>query len=269
MEQTKNPFANVLGSLAEHDLLPAACLSVFVVGSLSRGWGHARSDIDLVVVTPQGRHSPTSSVQSVGFPTSLIGVEALTIDGRRCEIKYWQPEQVAECMEKASWDAFERGEAEKEFNTSQYAFLERMCHAAVIHGADWFEVQRAAVLDSALNSIIAGDRLSRADSALEDMEGFIEIGDSLSAVMPARIAFGYAVDALNATHGEAGLERKWRPKRVGLLNHPSLPLDRYWDIELGVNLDRHDPRSWLDEVAWTCGRTFLDTMIGRAPAATP
>jgi predicted nucleotidyltransferase len=263
MDQTTGAFTNVLGELAQRGLLPSTRSAVFVGGSLARGWAHARSDMDIVVIAPEPWSSATSTQQSVWLTVPTIQVEVITVAGRRWEIKYWLTSQVEEAMAKVDWEAFEKNGPPSDLGIYETFTLERMCHGIAIDGAAWFAEHRAAVRDSALNSIIALQHLAKADSALEDMVGLREAGEERDAVVPARNAFGFAVDALNASRGEAGLEPKWRPKRVALLNHPCLPLERYWELELCVGLDPRNPGPWLDEVALTCGRLFLDTNLGR------
>ena len=68
------------------------------------------------------------------------------------------------------------------------------------------------------------------------------------AVLAAWMAYGLAVDAVLATHGELGENPKWRPRRVREIAPPEVPYADFWAVTTMRDLDPADPVRWVRRV---------------------
>jgi hypothetical protein len=242
-----------LEPLRVRELIPADCLAAFVVGSAARGWNNARSDHDVYVVTTQEWDTPTS--RPVPMPLDPPGVRSETFheDGRRWEVTYWLDRQIEQLLSKVSWQEYERGLAAEALTPREEVSLGRIANCLTLRGEDWVRDRRKRLADSAFQSFLVVRSLNLADDAAEDALGQMEAGNTHSATISARRAFGHAVDALLESHGEFGSHMpKWRPNRLRIVAPSFLSFERYWALETMQGYDDADPKPWIREVLALC-----------------
>jgi hypothetical protein len=251
-----------LDQLAARGFLPAGYRSAFIVGSIARGWDNASSDLDIYVVSQEPWRSGTNGIEHMPLEPPEIATEVIHVDGQRWELKFWLDTQVGQMIDKVSWVSFESGTPSGQLLTAwEEEFLERLLTCRPLAGEDWVLQQRERIEASAFRAFVVTDCLSNADDCLEDVVGQLAAADVESALLSARLGFGYAVDALLASHGECGRAPKWRSRRMREVNPPALSFERYWAVETMRTFDPEDPRRWVEEVAGICKALSMEVEI--------
>ncbi|MGW0330836.1 hypothetical protein ACWD0J_02975 [Streptomyces sp. NPDC003011] len=253
----------LLGHLREQGLLPDAYRCVYAAGSLVRGWGNETSDLDLYVVTdePFPAHD-AGDFHPVGLVPDRVPVAVPTLDGRRGDVEYWLTGQYAQLGEKVSWEAY-RSERDIGATVSQFErdCLVKLGHAVALDGADWLAEQQRRLRVSAFGRTITAHSLDLADTFAEDALGQLGSGDAESALLTAKLAFGYAADALLAHHGEFGTTAKWRSRKYRAAAPVVLPFERYWAIETMRDYDPADPGRWIEDVIGCVRRISMEAEV--------
>lgn len=252
-------LSTAIEEVAGAGLLPAERCAVLVVGSVAVGWETPTSDLDLCIVTvdpwPGGPGGPTNPVSSlpVLLEPDCIRVEVTRAAGRRCELKYWTDSQLDQTLDKMSWPAFEAGElTQGVFSPEEFGLLQRLDQAVPLEGADWLRAKIDRVEKSATRAVVCTRLLALLDGLTEDAAGHLRTGDTDSAVLNAWLAYGMAVDAVLAAHGELGDNAKWRARRVREIAPPELPYPDFWAITTMRDLDPADPVRWVTAVVRAC-----------------
>jgi hypothetical protein len=236
-------------------LLPAERYAVLVVGSVAYGWDTPTSDLDLCVITPEpwsgGPAGPTNPVSRlpVLLDPDTIPVEVTQAAGVRCELKYWTDAQVDQTLDKVNWTAFEAGELfQGVLSPEEFGLLQRLEKSVPLEGEEWLRAKADRLAKSATRAMAASRLLMVADGLAEDAAGHVAAGDPDSAVLAAWMAYGLAVDAVLATHGELGENPKWRPRRVREIAPPEVPYADFWAVTTMRDLDPADPVRWVRRV---------------------
>lgn len=251
-----------LAEIEGHGLLPVGLRTAFVAGSLARGWANPLSDLDIYVVCDRPWSRAESGVITVPLRNPVVATESFTCVDRRCELKYWSADQARQILEKVSWAEFEAGRSIGQMVTrDEEQFLERALFGYPISGDDWLATLRESIRKSAFQSSVVAFCLANADDFCEDALGQMEAGDVDSAVLSVRQAFGHAVDALVASHGEVGRLVKWRARRMAAARPEALSYDEFWSIETMRSFNPADPRPWIREVIDLCKRLALETEV--------
>ena len=255
-------FSYCLPVLREQGLVPDTELAIFVVGSMARGWAHATSDLDIVVVSAKPLTDDRLFGQDIPLVPDSLGVVAFRHERRRWEVKFWLDTQVDQLFDKVSRAAFDgdRKVGDRLVPLEQL-FLERLRTCVPLTGRDWVERRRAQLAGSAFDALVITVALAESDSQAEAAMGLLAAGDVHGAVVAVRDAFGYAVDAVLAAAGESSPHRKWRPRRFREAAPTLLSFDEYWSIETLRDYDPADPERWVRAVFATCKAIAADIEI--------
>ncbi|HET7013243.1 MAG TPA: hypothetical protein VFI65_05005 [Streptosporangiaceae bacterium] len=239
-------------TLAANGALPESWLAIYLAGSLVRGWGNPKSDLDVYVITAEPW--PGARVaEEVSATAGITPVHAFYVDDRRWDVEFWVDRQVDQMLEYAAWDKFESGTSKGSILTpTEIAFANRLSKCQVIDGADWVSYRAKQFEASAMKSIIVAAALDDLDGMVEDAVGMIETGDYVSATISARYAFSTAVDALLASLGDYERQIKWRGRRLLEMRPPELPFEKYWQIETMRDFDPAAPEKWIRSVLQSC-----------------
>ncbi|CAM5474413.1 hypothetical protein SAVIM338S_03176 [Streptomyces avidinii] len=251
--------AQQLRELRTLGLLPESWVCVFEAGSLVRGWGNASSDVDLYVVSEEPWTGAGASRHPVPLVPGVVLGEETVVGAMRWDIRYWTRGQVEQVLAKAGWEAYEQGAEELSLRETQ--LLDRLAYGAAAGGQELLSGWRAEAEASAFRSIVAARFLNMADSRVEDAVGQLEAGDLDSAVLSARAAFDYTVDALLASEGECGPGEKWRGRKLRATAPDVLPYDTYWALETMRSFDPARPGLWIDEVLTVCRGIAMEVDI--------
>jgi predicted nucleotidyltransferase len=244
-----------LSALTERRLLPPDRCAVYLAGSLIRGWGNATSDLDVYVVTAAPWPGDVTTSSPVYVAPGALPVNAFYRADRRWDVEYWADSQVDELLDVVSWPAFDSGKAlAATLTATEIAFIERLWFSSVVEGDDWLQRRRKQFHDSAIRTIVAARDLYALDHLTEDAVGMLASGDYDSAVLAARRALGFAVDALLASRGEIAGQSKWRARRMRAVAPPELGFDEYWELETMRSFDRQVPAQWVNSVLLVCQR---------------
>jgi hypothetical protein len=245
--------AECLAQLAERGLLPADRLAVYVAGSLVRGWGNATSDLDVYVVTPQRWQPEPGCPYLPAAATADVPVAVFYVGDRRWDVEYWSEPDIERLLDTLSWEAFESGRTSSvKLPKDDIAFVQRLTRPLVVEGEDRIQRWEKQFTDSAIRTMVATYALYVLDHLTEDAVGMLGNDDPTSAVLAARQALGYAVDALLASHGEFSDQPKWRARRMAELTPAELPFDDYWNLETMRTYDPDAPQVWVSEVLRAC-----------------
>lgn len=215
---------------------------VAVVGSTARGWRHARSDTDLIVVTPE--HPGVRDRRTSSAPRDAVtGYEG----PERLEVKYWTRDEVDALIASLS-GSMQEDSAMHDLGDEEVTLLERLRHAQPLLGEPVLSAWARRIAASEVGAVVAHRFLDHAAHVFEDFRGCLESGDLDTAVLTGRRAYEYAVDALNASRDEYGLESKWRARRVRILNDEALPFNRFWVMQTMQGFDPAQPDAWCLKV---------------------
>ncbi|MEV8509750.1 hypothetical protein AB0368_33670 [Actinoplanes sp. NPDC051475] len=244
---------DALSVLRDHDLLPDGHRCVFAGGSLIRGWGNATSDIDVFVVLDEPAGVASTISAPVGLDAGAVHVRSVYVDGRRWDVEYWLESQIAQLLEKVSPSEFASGKDIGLWLTPhEVDFLDKFSSSQLLHGGDWFEQWRGRLEASAYRSVVAVRALDYYDNYAEDVVGQLATGDTESAVLSAKAAFGYAIDGVLALYGEFGSGTKWRARRFLAAQPKEMSFDDYWAFETMRTFDPAFPERWPEEVLLFC-----------------
>jgi hypothetical protein len=261
-------FGDCLSELERHGILPRSYEAIYAAGSLVRGWGNERSDFDVYVIVTEPRESETAQIDSVALHPDSLPVESFYAeDGRRWDVEYWLETQVDQLFAKISPDTLASIQpAAKRMMDAEVAFLERFSYAAPIAKEEWLVERKRQLAGLPLTSMMALRALHMLDIYTEDVVGQLNAGDVESAVLTAKIALRYAVDALLASNGEFGESPKWFARRYRAADPNELSFDEWWALETMRSYDPERPERWVEEVLTICQR--IASEISVAPEVT-
>jgi len=256
-------FAKVIDDLRDRGLLPETCESVFVSGSLVRGWGNSTSDVDVIVISREAWPHRDGEVTHVALEPPTLQHESTFVDGRRWDVEYWTDAQFDQLLDKMSMDRFERGEGIwQTLSTDEVTMLERFPYAVASGDDSWLERRKAELRASAHRAVLVTQSLDKAGSYTEDAGGQIEAGDLESAVLTAKLAFDCAVDGLLAGAGQFGSRwPKWRARRFRAATQSVLTFDEFWAVQTMRTFDPDEPVKWIEEVILLCRRISMEVDV--------
>lgn len=252
-------FAGCLAELESRSLVPQPCLSAFVVGSVTRGWGNPASDYDIYLMCEKPWQGERGMELTVGLEPAEVPVAIFQVNGRRWEVKYWLDTQVDQMLAKVSWESFEESMlAGQALADAEEVFLERLVTCIPLTGEDWVRARQADVAASAFGAYAVTRTLAKADDAVEDAAGQLAGGDLESAVISAKKAFDHSVDALLESLGEYGYYTpKWRARRFRAVAPEAMTFEEYWAVETMRDYDQADPGAWVSGVIRSCKRLSM------------
>jgi hypothetical protein len=170
--------------------------------------------------------------------------------------------QVDELLDNVSWDAFESERVSPESLTKcEIAFAQRLPFSLVVEGHEWVKARTVDFDASAIKTMLATKALYQLDLLSEDALGMLEAGDLTSAVLAARFALGYAVEALLCSHGEFNEQDKWRARRLRSVAPPELEFEEYWELETMRAFDPAEPGKWVEDVLRVCQRIANEVQL--------
>lgn len=257
--------ATLLATLADRRLLPDRFESVYLTGSLIRGWGNAGSDYDFYVIGHERWLSPSAEQVVVALEINQVSLETFEQGGREWDVEYWQDAQVDELLGKVSWQCYrDNGDTGGLLTVFERDFLERLRYAEPLVGQDWWNRRREQLSASAFIPMIVQRALHNARSSIDDATGMLASGDVRSAVIAARIAFTASVDALLSHHGSLARSPKWHARRFAETEQDVLSEARYWAIETMQGLDPAHPQAWVADVLRVCTDIRTAVQAGQA-----
>src|SRR4051794_35859560 len=116
----------LLACLESAALVPADAVAVLLVGSRALDWQHARSDLDVVIVTTEPWSGTVTDQQPVALTESTIGIVTTAVDGVRCEVKYWTESQIRETLSNVRWPAWDAGNTGQSMSQNESVLVERL-----------------------------------------------------------------------------------------------------------------------------------------------
>lgn len=225
-------------------------LCVFASGSLTQGWGHGKSDLDLFAVFdgPPEREKLTNlellEVRvSTADPVSWIALGEL--GQYRADIELWRQSQVDELIDRfaASPDKYTVRP-----NYAEQDLLYRLSKGAPLAGGTWLAERQRKLLTSAYGPWLAESQKLDSEGMLEDVEGLLMSGDDESAALAAQRGFSMALHALLALYGDFSSSHKWLYRRLIEAAPDELSLAEGWAALSMSGCDR-DPAGWAARTA--------------------
>jgi hypothetical protein len=259
---TDELIAGVLPTLARRGLRPPGELALLVVGSRAVGWANPGSDLDLVSVIAEPFTDDRMLRLDVPLTPDRVQTVAFQEGPVRWEVRFWLDDQVDQLLAKVSWWALEHDEKVADRLTElEQVFLERLLTCVPVAGADWVTRRREELGASAFRAIVLTQALAEADTKAETALHQLAAGDAESAVLSARDAFGFAMDALLVHCGQYGRLTKWRARRFRAAAPAFLSFDEYWAIETMRDLDPAAPGKWVEDVVRVCKDVSMEVEL--------
>ncbi|WP_327306683.1 hypothetical protein OG730_27105 [Streptomyces sp. NBC_01298] len=253
--------SSCLPELRVQGLLPDAPLCIFQAGSIVRGWGNPTSDIDLFVIT-DGVWGGSLTGAPIPLGADVFRSFETYAQGTRCDVRFLTDAQVDTVLAKVSHEAFDSAVGEGiQLDRQETVLLEWLRHGQALESEEWLNRRADELKASAFGSMLVQRGLNYADSRVEDAVGQMSIGDLESAVLSARVALEYAVDALLASYNEYGQNAKWRARRFRAVEQSVLSFDEYWALETMRTFDPADPAAWVNEVLPVCRKISMEVIL--------
>ncbi|WP_327035182.1 nucleotidyltransferase domain-containing protein [Micromonospora ureilytica] len=255
-------FSEYVDVLREQNLLPSSTRCVFVTGSLARGWVHETSDIDLVVVSAEPFEDDRLAEITVVLEPDSLGLAAFTHEGRRGEVKYWLDTQVDQLFGKVSRKAFDEDQRiGSRLTEVEEFFLGRLGTCIPILGEDWLLRRQQDLQESAFQRFMIMQALNNSDRAADAAFGLLASGEADGAVLAARQAFGWSMEALLINHGEYSVDMKWRPRRMRVAAPSLVSYEQYWSIETMREYSTQNPGEWVETVVDLCKELSMEIEV--------
>lgn len=238
------------------DFGSASC--VFVSGSVTQGWGHANSDLDLFVVSRDAITVSDVSVElfeervSTTDPTVWLAIGE--VGQFRADIELWREEQVDELIGRFAGSA--PGQEGAELGRTEKELLYRISVGKPLMGEQQFSSWRDAIRTSTFGIWLAENRKLSAEGMLEDVSGMLQSGDSESAALAAREAFVGGLEALLAVYGDYSSSRKWLYRRLVAANPTEVSVADGW-AALTMAGAAEDPAGWARRTAALAQRLLV------------
>lgn len=268
-------LAQLPEELASRALIPASCLAIYVVGSVARDWAHPTSDLDVIIVareTPSDANDDNPRYARIGHEPDFVWLLSTSLVNRSCDIEFWRERLVDKLISRVSRSEFEKGRArERQLMIYEINFLERLRDAIPVYGHDDVSLWQERLRQSAFQAMRVKFWAHEATNYREHALGQLEVGDTYSAVLSARLFFGAAADALLASHGELGQNAKWRARRLLATRPQVLPFKTYWEIETMQGFDDRKPGEWVRSTAEAADGVLAEARewLARYPAGKP
>ncbi|MGL5440911.1 MAG: hypothetical protein ACRDDJ_00335 [[Mycobacterium] stephanolepidis] len=224
----------------------ATCL--FEGGSRARGWHNDKSDYDLYLLV--------EDIDSIDIPHTdrlpIGSAPGYVLRGEIAEsvdIQVWSISQVRDSIDWLTRRSFFTRTAPLDpFSKLQVEMLSRLRFANPIIGTELLNDLVYLLGQSRFNELVSLHYFTDADNALRDCVGQLYAGDTHSAMLSARRAVGFSVDAWLASLGEVSTSGKWRARRM----RTALPehFDEYWNFEMMIGYE--SPTFWLRRCIYYC-----------------
>lgn len=247
------------GELKEMGLLPDDELATVIVGSTARGWANSTSDLDVIVVSQTLVADERLASLKVPLSPPLVPVATFEARDAAWEVKFWIDEQIDQLLAKVSWTSFEQDNnlGIRLIDQEQY-LLARLPTCLVLSGQDWVDKRRAEIAESAFKAMQITFALGESDKYCVSAVGQLSAGDAEGAVLSAKHAFTFAVEALLNFSGEYLATPKWRARRFRAANPALMSFDEYWSIETMRSYDPAAPHEWVNYVVSRCKDLSMD-----------
>ncbi len=224
--------------------VPGGATTAFLAGSLVEGFGNESSDLDVLIVHPDGEQdaggdSSPSAVYDGGADGPSI---AMAYDGEiRADLETWATSRVQQIVGKLEGIAGPGDvtlQRALDFGDDELV----LCHALTvgypITGHAYLEQVRATCA-AALPMVLVCRFLAFYTNAAEDAAGGLGSGDVRTARLTSQHALDHAVDAYLASRGATNPKPKWRFRRMELLGEEALS-DQYLAASSDPSTDHRD-----------------------------
>jgi len=236
----------------------ADAVSIYAAGSVVQGWGHANSDLDLYVISDEHLDFGAgleAFERHVSTQDPVIHIVLGEFGPFRADMELWLTGQIDELIGRFSGNMPDQ-EA-PELDKTEQDMLYRLASGSPLHGGEWWQRQRAALLDSRYGLWLAENRKLIAETFLEDVGGLLISGDLETAVLAGHEAFTGALEALLAVRGDYCVNRKWLYRRLLAMDLKEISVADAWaGLTMTGAID--DPRGWSERAARTAQRLLLN-----------
>jgi hypothetical protein len=175
-------------------------------------------------------------------------------DEVRWDVEFWSEAQINVLLERAEAPFGSPNGFELSFG--EIDFLSRLPTARPLSNPNWLAARQQRLEASNFRNLLVQRALYGADAYLDDAAGMLVAGDTVSATLAAREAFGRVIDALLVERGEMGLSPKWRARKLRALASSPLSWDDYWSIETMREYSIERPEEWIEATIAKC-RTLM------------
>lgn len=231
---------------------------IFWSGSHAIGWNHARSDLDIYVVSsaPVAVDREAPNVGDVWtFDVDAIPPTVTLVLGPfgpyRSDIEFWTEEQIDHILDRMP-TGVELDNDMFTFSLTDREFLNKFVIGNALAGEEWLQERQSRVRSSGVGRAIAMKRMAYSHSLLEDTAGFLLDGSLDSAVLAIHEAFESAVDAVMALEGDLTPQAKWTARRLTTVNSDLIRFEEYWAVKTMKGFEQRSAREWVEVTAQRC-----------------
>ncbi|MBK6017085.1 hypothetical protein [Streptomyces sp. MBT53] len=265
-----------MSRLAELDLLPDDTVAVLCVGSVARGWSNDTSDLNFYVVSLSPWQREGMAFKTAPLDHPVVPVHVLRVDGRTWKLKHWTVGQADQMLAKVGHDRFDGHSGQPADLVApvlaeiEELFVERLESAVPVLGDEWLAAYRETARRSAFRDFLTERSAAAFHGHAEAAKDRMSADDTAGAVLCARQAFGFAVDAFLDSRGNHGnFTPKWRARRFMETGSESLSFEDYWAFETMHGFDSVAPESWVRRVLAAGEELLAETRGTRSGSLQP
>lgn len=226
--------------------------TVFLSGSIIEGFGNAESDLDVFVVYPD--ELPTMRTD-FDRGSNTIAVEFTT--DWRLDIESWSRPQVFQVAHSLNHCPPENQNACMNLQPFEIDLAHRFRIGIPILKEDHFQELLQAFDFQHISKIIMMRSLICYNSVAEDAAGAIASKQYGTALLTARQAVQFAIDAFLAASGETNAKEKWRFQKLERLQAEE-QLKQYWTFETPHITSQEDVLSYAKSCLLFAQRTTIE-----------
>jgi hypothetical protein len=228
----------------------ADAVCVFISGSVTRGWTHAKSDLDVFVVSKESLEVDPQVLeifeQRISTLDPVIRVAIGEIGQFRADIELWREMQIDELIRRFAVGV--PGQDIPSLDRTEKELIYRLTSGVPLSGDIWWAQRRGAILTSSYGLWLSENCKLAAEGMLEDVSGMLESGDAESAALAAREGFCGSLEALLAVYGDYSSSRKWLFRRIQDVRPSEVTVEEAWET-IAMSSAATDPASWAKRTA--------------------
>lgn len=207
--------------------LPAEPHTIFLSGSVIEGYSNTESDLDVYVV-----FTDDIQIERVDCQRDDYAITIDYVSNWRLDIEIWSVESIKKVANRLQNTQVDDWNESLTINIADLKLAHNLRVGYPIqHPSQFNELQTMFKFDH-ISRLLMNRNLVMYNNSAEDASGAISSEQHGAAIVTAREAAQFAIDAYLAAHGETNHKSKWRYFKLQKLGEDDL-IKRYLQIEVG------------------------------------